>query len=74
MCDVAIYGRYKDELKDDSLYLRGSLNQEIVFNTKRYNPTNFIKPNSYEVNLNETIKLHGRNRELLTNLLGIKHS
>lgn len=74
MCDVVIYGRYKDELKDDSFYLRGSLNQKIVFNTKRYNPNNFIKPNSYEVNLNETIELHVRNRESLTNLLGIKHS
>ena len=69
LCDVVIYGRYVDKLKDDSLYLRGSLNQEIVFNTKRYNPDDFIKPNSFELNLNDKIELNGRNKELIKELL-----
>ena len=69
LCDVVIYGRYVDKLKDDSLYLRGSLNQEIVFNTRRYNPDDFIKPNSFELNLNDKIELHGRNKELIKDLL-----
>ena len=69
MCDVVIYGRYVDKLKDDSLYLRGSLNQEIVFNTKRYNPNDFIKPNSYELEMNNELELHGRNKNLINELL-----
>lgn len=69
LCDVVIYGRYIDKLKDDSLYLRGSLNQEIVFNSKRYNPDDFIKPNSFELNLNDEMELHGRNKELIKELL-----
>ena len=69
LCDVVIYGRYIDKLKDDSLYLRGSLNQEIVFNSKRYNPDDFIKPNSFELNLSNEMELHGRNKELIKELL-----
>ena len=69
MCDVVIYGRYIDKLKDDSLYLRGSLNQEIVFNTIRYKPDDFIKPNSYELKMDDKIELHGRNKELINELL-----
>ena len=69
LCDVVIYGRYIDKLKDDSLYLRGSLNQEIVFNSKRYNPDDFIKPNSFELNLNDEMELHGRNKVLIKELL-----
>ena len=69
MCDVVIYGRYIDSLKDDSLYLRGSLNQEIVFNTRRYKPDDFIKPNSYELKMDDKLELHGRNKELINELL-----
>ena len=69
MCDVVIYGRYSDKLKDDSLYLRGSLNQEIVFNTRRYKPDDFIKPNSYELKMDDKLELHGRNKELIKELL-----
>ena len=69
MCDVVIYGRYIDKLKDDSLYLRGSLNQEIVFNTRRYKPDDFIKPNSYELKMDDKLELHGRNKELINELL-----
>ena len=73
LCDVVIYGRYIDELKDDSLYLRGSLNQEIVFNTKRYNPKDFVKPNSYELSMGKEMELHGRNKELINELLELNH-
>lgn len=69
LCDVVIYGRFVDKLKDDSLYLRGSLNQEIVFNTRRYRPDDFIKQNSYELKMNDELELHGRNKELINELL-----
>ena len=69
LCDVVIYGRYVDKLKDDSLYLRGSLNQEIVFNTRRYKPNDFVKPNSYELKMEDKLELHGRNKEFLSKLL-----
>ena len=69
MCDVVIFVSYIDSLKDDSLYLRGSLNQEIVFNTRRYKPDDFIKPNSYELKMDDKLELHGRNKELINELL-----
>ena len=69
LCDVVIYGRYIDKLKDDSLYLRGSLNQSIVFNTKKYKPKEFEKPNSYEVNITNDLELHGRTKEFINDLL-----
>lgn len=71
LCDVVIYGRYIDRLKDDSLYLRGSLNQTIVFNSNKYKPEQFEKPNSYEVNISDEIELHGRTKELIKELLNI---
>lgn len=71
LCDVVIYGRYINELKDDSLYLRGSLNQSIVFNTNRYKSKDFIKPNIYELNISENYELHGRNKNLLDDLLNL---
>lgn len=69
LCDVVIYGRYIDKLRDDSLYLRGSLNQIIVFNTKKYKPEQFEKPNSYEAKISNNIELHGRTKDLITDLL-----
>lgn len=69
LCDVVIYGRYIDKLKDDSLYLRGSLNQSIVFNTRKYKPKQFKKHNSYEVNIEGNLELHGRNKKLIDDLL-----
>ena len=69
LCDVVIYGRYVDKLKNDSLYLRGSLNQSIVFNTKKYKPKEFEKPNSYEVNITNNLELQGRTKELINDLL-----
>ena len=69
LCDVVIYGRYVDKLRDDSLYLRGSLNQSIAFNTKKYEPNDFEKPNSYEVNITNDLELHGRTKDLINDLL-----
>ena len=69
LCDVVIYGRYVDKLRDDSLYLRGSLNQLIVFNTKKYKPKDFEKPNSYEVKIANDLELHGRTKDLINELL-----
>ncbi len=69
LCDVVIYGRYVDKLRDDSLYLRGSLNQSIAFNTKKYKPNDFEKPNSYEVNITNDLELHGRTKDLINDLL-----
>ena len=73
LCDVVIYGRYVDKLRDDSLYLRGSLNQSIVFNTKKYKPKDFEKPNSYEVNITNDLELHGRTKDLINDLLELNH-
>ena len=69
LCDVVIYDRYIEKLKDDSLYLRGSLNQSIVFNTKKYKPKEFEKPNSYEVSITNDLELRGRTKELINDLL-----
>ena len=69
LCDVVIYGRYVDKLRDDSLYLRGSLNQSIVLNTKKYKPNDFEKPNSYEVNITNDLEFHGRTKDLINDLL-----
>ena len=71
LCDVVIYGRYIDKLKDDSLYLRGSTNQEIVFNTSLYMKNDFHKANTYELNINKELELHGRTKNLINELLDL---
>lgn len=71
-CDVVISERYIEELHDDSLYLRGSKNQLITFNTTRYSKDNFNKPNSYEVLINnENLQLCGRNKKFIADLLDL---
>lgn len=71
-CDVVISEPFIDELKDDSLYLRGSLNQIITFNTKKYSESDFVKNNSFEINVDKSgIYSFGRNKQLVKELLEI---
>lgn len=72
MCDVVIYGRYVDELKDDSLYLIGSTNQSIILNTDHYSKRDFDKNNFFEVIIGKELEIHGRDKNFVRNLLGIK--
>lgn len=69
MCDVVISEPYVDALKDDSLYLRGSSNQIISFNSERYTKKDFEKCNSYEVVLGDKSELHGRSKSFVDELL-----
>lgn len=71
-CDVVIYGRYIDELKDDSLYLIGSKNQKIIMNTSRYSKNDFDKPNSFEMLIGDDVEIHGRTKTLVNDLFDIK--
>lgn len=71
-CDIVISEPYIEELKDDSLYLRGSLNQIIHFNSNRYNEHNFAKNNSYEICANnDNLTICGRNKSLINDLLDL---
>lgn len=71
-CDVVISGPYIEDLKDDSLYLRGSTNQQVTFYSSRYNEKHFDKCNIMEINIksNEIIS-YGRNKNIIKELLNI---
>ena len=71
-CDVVISEPYIESLKDDSLYLRGSLNQIITFNTSRYTEKDFLKENSFEISINnDGVESYGRNKKIIDELLNI---
>lgn len=71
-CDVVISEPYVEDLKDDSLYLRGSTNQQFTFYSSRYNEKNFEKCNFMEININDNkITSHGRNKNIIYELLNI---
>ncbi len=71
-CDVVISEPYVEDLKDDSLYLRGSTNQQFTFYSSRYNEKNFEKCNFMEININDNkITSHGRNKNIINELLNI---
>lgn len=70
LCDVVISGRYLEAQKNDRLYLRGSDNQIITFNSNRYDPSLFHKQNSFEINIQDyEIELRGRQKNLINQLL-----
>lgn len=71
LCDVVIYGRYIDELKDDSLYLIGSKNQQIIFNTELYKQDDFSKTNIDEILISDSVESHGRNKNLIVDLFNL---
>lgn len=69
ICDVVISEPYIDSLKDDALYLRGSSNQIISFNSRRYHQEDFNKHNSYELVIGEKVELHGRSKTFVEEIL-----
>lgn len=73
LCDVVISERFIEEKKDEKLYLRGSSNQVITFNSKKYSREQFRQPNAYELKIiNNEVELHGREKELISRLLECK--
>ena len=71
-CDVVISEPFINELKDDSLYLRGSSNQIVTFNSNVYNEDDFNKNNIMEIEIsNNNLKSYGRNKNLINDLLGL---
>lgn len=69
-CDVVISEPFIQELKDDSLYLRGSLNQIIAVNSNRYENYNFSKSSSFEMDINNNhITSFGRDKNIINEIL-----
>lgn len=71
LCDVAITGKYVDELNDDK-GLRGSSNQEVIYLTERlklYDSifTNATRSLEFEFRHNETIMIGLRNKNCQIN-------
>lgn len=70
-CDVVISEPFINELKDDSLYLRGSSNQIVTFNSNVYNEDGFNN-NIIEIEISDNnLKSYGRNKNLINDLLGL---
>ena len=71
-CDVVISEPFIQELKDDSLYLRGSSNQIITINSNVYNMDDFNKDNIMEIEiLNNNLKSFGRNKKIIEEILDL---
>ena len=71
-CDVVISEPFMQELKDDTLYLRGSTNQIITLNSDRYNMNDFNKKNIMEIEIsNNTLKSFGRNKRIIEDILDL---
>ena len=69
-CDVVISEPFIKELKDDSLYLKGSSNQIITINSNIYNMDDFNRDNIMEIEIsNNNIKSFGRNKKIINELL-----
>ncbi len=60
LCDVVISEPFDINKKDDSLYLRGSSNQILTFNTNRYQHSDFLEKTEYELVINDTLEFRGR--------------
>lgn len=73
-CDVVISEPFDEKLKDDSLYLRGSKNQIISFNSKRYNESDFFKKtNELSIKIEgNSVESFGRNKIIIEELLDLK--
>lgn len=71
-CDVVISEPYINELKDDSLYLRGSSNQIITFYSNKYSKSDFDKDNAMAITISSSeVVTYGRNKNLIKELLNI---
>lgn len=71
-CDVVISEPFINELKDDSLYLRGSTNQIVTINSNIYKESDFNKDNVMEIEIsNNNLKSYGRNKNLINDLLDL---
>lgn len=71
-CDVVISEPFINELKDDSLYLRGSTNQIVTINSNIYKESDFNKDNVMEIEIsNNNLKSYGRNKNLINVLLDL---
>ena len=69
-CDVVISEPFIQELKDDSLYLRGSLNQIITIYSNRYKDYTFSKSSSFEMDINNNhITSFGRDKNFINDIL-----
>lgn len=69
-CDVVISEPFELDKKDDSLYLRGSTNQILTFNSIRYNRLIFVEKTEYELVIKDSIEFRGRkNKDFLVDLL-----
>jgi anaerobic ribonucleoside-triphosphate reductase activating protein len=72
LSDIVVYGRYVEKLRDINLRWRGSSNQNVLFQTRRYEKYNFVEDNEVQVTLNEdgTISILGYpDQQLLDQLL-----
>ncbi|PKK99756.1 MAG: hypothetical protein CVV57_01510 [Tenericutes bacterium HGW-Tenericutes-2] len=63
LCDVVISEPFEIDKLNPKLYLRGSDNQIITFNSDRYNPRDFEQHESIEVIIGNQVEIHGRNNE-----------
>lgn len=61
LCDVVISEPFEIDQLNPKLYLRGSDNQVITFNSDRYNPSDFEQSESIEVIIGNQVEIHGRN-------------
>lgn len=69
-CDVVISEPFINELKDDSLYLRGSTNQIITINSTKFSKEDFDKPNTFEIKIqNDNLTSFGRNKKIISDIL-----
>jgi len=70
MCDVVISEPFDINKKDDSLYLRGSSNQVITFNSDRYKDHEFVEKSEYELIISDDLEFRGRkNIDFIEDLL-----
>ena len=71
-CDVVISEPFINELKDDSLYLRGSTNQIVSFNSNVYNEDDFNKKNIMEIVISSNnLKSFGKNKKIIEEILDL---
>lgn len=70
LCDVVISEPFDLDKKDDRLYLRGSSNQIITFNSNRYPKELFYERSEYELVHSHKLEFRGRKKtDFLIDLL-----
>ena len=57
LADIAIYGRYKHELRSVNLLWRGSTNQVILINNQKFSDIDLTEKRQLEVHFDETGQL-----------------